>query len=171
LYFQTSVLRDFVPNLNILNTSTATDTAYSNLKPDCLVYYSDEGPPVCGDFSRADIFVEVKRVGDPFVFEKPCKTSSNDTDSVYSPASPDNLGQITAYATAILSSQYRTHTFSVLIMGDYARLIRWDRGGIVFTSSIPFLESRHLLDFFILYNEADREVRGHDPTVKPATKE
>jgi hypothetical protein len=34
------------------------------------------------------------------------------------------LGQLTAYATAILSSQYRTHTFIVFIVKDYARLIR-----------------------------------------------
>jgi len=40
-------------------------------------------------------------------------------------------GQITAYATMLLGNQHRTHAFSVLVIQDYARLIRWDRGGAI----------------------------------------
>jgi hypothetical protein len=81
----------------------------------------------------------------------------------------DVLGQLTAYATSILSGQYRTHTFMVLIVKDYARLIRWDRSGAVFTKPINFNEDPHLIDFFIRYGLADREARGHDITVSPAS--
>jgi hypothetical protein len=77
-----------------------------------------------------------------------------------------NLGQITAYASSILSAQYRMHTFMVFIVKDYARLLRWDRGGAVVTEPIRFDEEPHLFDFLVRYNVADSEVRGHDSTVK-----
>jgi len=65
----------------------------------------------------------------------------------------------------ILSTQYRTHLFSVFICKNYARLIRWDRGGAVVTQPIFYNTEPHLLDFLMRYNVADRKVRGHDPTV------
>jgi Fungal protein kinase len=64
-----------------------------------------------------------------------------------------------------MGAQYRTHMFMVLIVKDYARLIRWDRSGAVVTESIKFNEQRHLYDFFIRYNVAEREACGHDSTV------
>jgi thiamine kinase-like enzyme len=81
------------------------------------------------------------------------------------------LGQLTAYATSILSAQYRTHTFMVFIVKDYARLIRWDRSGAVFTKPIYFNNEPHLIDFFIRYDIADREARGHDITVSSASSQ
>ena len=68
-----------------------------------------------------------------------------------------------------MGAQYRTHVFMVLIVKDYARLIRWDRSGVVVTESIKFNEQRHLYDFFIRYNTAGPDVRGHDPTVDVPT--
>ena len=116
-----------------------------------------------------EFFIEMKRSGDPFTFEPPPKdSSSKETDFSRTLNSAQHLGQFAAYAAAILSTQYRTHTFSVLVMKDYARLIRWDRGGVIFTSPIGY---GHLLNFFVRYDEADREVCGHDPTVGPATEE
>jgi len=79
------------------------------------------------------------------------------------------LGQLTAYATAVMGAQYRTHMFMVLIVKDYARLIRWDRSGVVVTEPIRFNEQRHLYDFFIRYNTAEPNVRGHDSTVGEPT--
>jgi hypothetical protein len=77
----------------------------------------------------------------------------------------DYLGQITAYASSILSAQYRTHMFMVLMFKDYARLLRWDCGGAVVTKPIEFNVEPHLFDFLIRYNIADPDVRGHDSTV------
>lgn len=81
------------------------------------------------------------------------------------------LGQLTAYASSILSAQYRTHTFMVFIVKDYARLIRWDRSGVVFTKPIYFNNEPHLIDFFIRYDIADREARGHDISVSKASSQ
>jgi len=39
-----------------------------------------------------------------------------------------------------MGAQYRTHIFSVLICEDYARLIRWDRGGAIVTEPIKYNE-------------------------------
>ncbi|KAI0281640.1 hypothetical protein BGY98DRAFT_907096, partial [Russula aff. rugulosa BPL654] len=76
-----------------------------------------------------------------------------------------NLGQITAHATSILSAQYRTHTYMVLVVGDHARLIRWDRGGAVVTKKFKWYEEPFLYDFFMRYDTADPETRGRDSTV------
>jgi hypothetical protein len=80
--------------------------------------------------SLAEFFIEFKhKKCDPFgASDKP---APNDT-SLYS----DDLlmemveglvsevaGQITAYATLLLGNQYHTHTFLVLIVKDFARLL------------------------------------------------
>ena len=163
LYLQVTIVSKYLPTLHIVNTSSkATDR---RLKPDLMVYEKTEncfGSPDL-DISRADFIIEMKREGDPFVY-------SNDRFG-NSGASAQNLGQLTAYATGVLSTQYRTHTFSVLIIKDRARLIRWDRGGAVVTTSIPYLRASGLFDFFNCYNDADRQVRGHDSTVSPASEQ
>ena len=74
-------------------------------------------------------------------------------------------GQITAYATSILSAQYRMHTFLILILKPFARLIQWDHGGVVVMAPIYYDQEPHLFDFFIRYDAATHDVRGHDLTV------
>ncbi|KAI9456113.1 hypothetical protein BJY52DRAFT_1188014 [Lactarius psammicola] len=78
--------------------------------------------------------------------------------------------QITAYATSVLSAQYCTHTFLLLIIKDFARLIQWDRGGVVVTAPIFYNQDPDLLQFLICYGNATHEVCGHNPTVGPPTK-
>ena len=51
-----------------------------------------------------------------------------------------DLGRLAAYATAVLSVQYRTHLLMVFIVKNYARLIRWDSSGALVTTKIPFNE-------------------------------
>lgn len=79
-------------------------------------------------------------------------------------------GQLTAYATWILGSQYRTHFFLILVLRDHSRIIRWDRGGAVVTE--PILHSKgHVLDFLIWFNGATPQARGHDITVRAASQD
>ena len=47
-------------------------------------------------------------------------------------------GQIMAYASFVLDSQYHTHVFLILIFKPYARLIQWDHGGAVVTGPINY---------------------------------
>jgi hypothetical protein len=126
------------------------------------------------DFSRVDFIIEFKKVSDdPFVDD----TSESDGDGHNNPFLRKDgsvhkvLGRITAYATAILSTQYRTHLFMVLIVGEYARLIRWDRGGAVVTKRICFNDEPHLFDFLIRYDIASPKNRGHDSTISPPSED
>jgi len=80
-------------------------------------------------------------------------------------------GQITAYATLVLSTQYHMHTFLVLIFKKYARLIRWDHSGAVITVLMYYNNETHLLNFFIHYDHANPETCSHDSTVGPPTED
>ncbi|KAN0114238.1 hypothetical protein V8E52_006888, partial [Russula decolorans] len=114
---------------------------------------------------------------DPFIVPK-SKPSTLPTTLCTNPFVKDSteaistLGQMTSYVTSHLGSQFRTHAFFVLIVHNYARIIRWDRGGAVVTAPIRFNEEDHLFNFFIRYNYADSYIRGSDSSVRaPKPKE
>jgi hypothetical protein len=104
---------------------------------------------------------------DPFVVLKN-KSSTLKTNSFVKDSTEgiSNLGQITSYATSHLGAQFRTHVFLVLIVHNYARIIRWDRGGAVVTAPIRFNKEPHLFDFFVRYNYANPDIRGSDSSVR-----
>ncbi|KAG1904969.1 uncharacterized protein F5891DRAFT_911344, partial [Suillus fuscotomentosus] len=56
-------------------------------------------------------------------------------------------GLVTSYAAAQLGAQYCTHTCSVLIMHNFARIIRWDREGAIVTCAFNYNKSSHLVNF------------------------
>jgi Fungal protein kinase len=167
--FQNQVISPHLKTLVITNTSNSSKSVEESkfpfeLKPDCSVYASGQNKnhfdPFCVDFvvefkkKWKDPFVDIPSDGGSF---GPFLSSEGQTHEV--------LGQLTAYATAILSAQYRTHTFMVFIFKAHARLIRWDRTGALVTKAIPFNEESYLFDFFIRYDIADNEARGRDSTV------
>ena len=136
--------------------------------PDCSVYTSDHETNKF-DVTRVDLITEFKKESnDPFVDDSNSEEKGQGKDNPFLCNEGPNrevLGQLTAYATATLSAQYRTHLFMVLISGEYARLIRWDRGGAVVTKRILFNEESYFFDFLTRYDIASREDRGHDSTV------
>ncbi|KAG7087808.1 hypothetical protein E1B28_013749 [Marasmius oreades] len=75
--------------------------------------------------------------------------------------------QISTYAGALMARQFRTHCFSVIIFGHYARLIRWDRAGATVSKRFHVWNETFLVDFLWRYHSADREARGHDPCAVP----
>ncbi len=75
------------------------------------------------------------------------------------------LGQLGTYAAVHIDSQHRTHSFLVLIVGKYARLMRWDRCGMVFTEPIYYDAQPELLEFFEAYDRASLDVRGHNSII------
>ena len=81
------------------------------------------------------------------------------------------LGQIISYATLLLGSQYRTHTFSVLIVKDHARLIRWDCSSAIVMEPIKYNKDSSLFDFLVRYNNTDRAMCGHNPTIDSPTED
>lgn len=79
-------------------------------------------------------------------------------------------GQLTSYATAQLARQHRSFMFSLLICGNHARFIRWDRAGAIVSKHFDYHKKPGLLAQFIWrYGRLSELQRGFDPTVTPAT--
>jgi Fungal protein kinase len=178
--FQNAIVSQHLQNFTLKVTSNSKDQTPRNgfpfdLKPDCSVYANSEDleqkPETYLNLSCVDFVIEFKRSLDldPFIND----SKPGESKPYTCPEGPvrKTLGQLTAYATSIMSGQYRTHTFMVFIVKDYARLIRWDRSGALFTKPIYYNKESHLFDFFIRYDTADREARGHDITVSPASSQ
>jgi len=79
------------------------------------------------------------------------------------------LGQMTAYAMLIMGTQYCTHTFSVLIVKDIARLLRWNCSGAVVTKPFPYNDELYLFNFLFHYHHAGPNKHGHDMTIRDST--
>jgi len=137
------------------------------LKPDISIYTRgcDRSRPT--DFSLMESHIEVKfdENDDPF-----------DDESVHSfehdrEASKDTKGQITSYAVAQLAGQFRTHIFTILVCGGYARILRWDRSGAVVTAAFDYC-NRYLGEFFWRYDRTPPDDRGMELSIsKPSDTE
>jgi hypothetical protein len=117
------------------------------------------------DFSLAEFFIKFKGSSDPFC--KDMKLSSQKSLLPFANIEGIHgmvLGQITFYATLILGSQHRMHTFLVLILKEYVRLIQWDHSGAIVTEPIHF-DQPFFYSFFICYNNVSRKVHGHNTTI------
>ncbi|RPD57722.1 hypothetical protein L226DRAFT_490916 [Lentinus tigrinus ALCF2SS1-7] len=78
-----------------------------------------------------------------------------------------NFCQIMLYASTIFQSQHRKHQFSVVLLGDMARIIHWDRSGVVATEKFNYREEPSKLSrFFWRLCHMSAAQRGHDTTVK-----
>ena len=133
------------------------------LKPDICAYKMGTVSSGITDFSSIEVHIEVKlSVGDdPFNDDeqKPFEPITN--------TSRDTRNQIISYAVAQLALQFRTHIFSVIIIKDRARLIRWDRAGAVVTAAFPYCHVHsELVDFFRRYGLLDTKLRGVDESVQ-----
>ncbi|KAI0050113.1 hypothetical protein FA95DRAFT_685061 [Auriscalpium vulgare] len=163
------------PNLRMVNTSTKSDPEYvEDLKPDISVVLStstDQLPPM----RRMEMTIERKpEDGDPFAdpseSDKPNQTRPDFVRKTE--IARKNLGQITSYALAQFTAQFRTCCFSILLTGEYARFLRWDRAGTVVTESLNWFKSPdQLAEFFWRFDHMSQEQRGHDVTVRKATEE
>ena len=152
-------------NLKLHNVSSrnAPDFYARDIKPDVGLYSSDLSLTNNSDIiEEAKILHEFKYApsNDPFQDEVP--SFERDTEKAC-----ETLGQITSYATAHMAAQFRTHIFSLLVLPKYARLLRWDRAGVVVTKEIPIAGSKSALaEFYWRYSNATPDVRGHDITVE-----
>lgn len=135
-----------------------------------IAYAEGSGRSGPTDSRSAELVIEFKwaTVDDPFrdVYDRqnPDGTTSksfiHDTLKAY-----DTLGQITGYATAQLGAQYRTHIYSVLIVKDEARILRWDRSGTIVTAPFKYNDTPHLIDFLTRFSSASPQQRGVDSSV------
>ncbi|KAI0321323.1 hypothetical protein OF83DRAFT_345750 [Amylostereum chailletii] len=81
-------------------------------------------------------------------------------------------GQVTSYAMTMFENSSRVFVFSVLIIQEEARFMRWDRSGVIFSERFNWLETDYLAEFFWRFNHMTPVQRGFDPTVTtPSEKE
>src|SRR5271154_3156231 len=65
-----------------------------------------------------------------------------------------------------MAAQFRTHLFSMLVFPRYARLLIWDRAGVIVTEKIDLETKASILaDFFWRYQNMSRAKRGYDETI------
>jgi hypothetical protein len=140
-----------------------------HVKPDVSIYPGSTADEVKTDSSISEIFTEFKwhTKDDPF-----CDLHDEGSSESFlrgTQAGKDTLGQITSYAAAQLGAQFRTHVYSVFILRDTARILRWDRSGTIVTESIKYNEDGFLVEFFRRYSKASSAMRGIDASVSCPT--
>ena len=157
-------MKIYCPNLEGVNTSKTPMTTFSGnvIKPD-VTYYNISRPDKRATVESAELMVEAKYDDndDPFEVHPTDKGLFREGDRP-----KQTLGQVTNYATAHLAAQFRTHIFSILYFRKAARLMRWDRAGVIVSERIQ-IDSLDFKTFFWRFNHASFEERGHDPTVTP----
>ena len=141
-------------------------------KPDISIYHQSLGDkvPASCDSSLIDVHIEFKRYtwDDPFGIP----TTTSRRDSAFIAATPNKtntLGQIGAYTTSQLASQFCTHCYSVYVNRDHACIIRWERDGAIVTEPIFYNIDSALVRFFSQYSQAPPGLCGIDTTISPAS--
>ncbi|KAG0695100.1 hypothetical protein DFH29DRAFT_787732, partial [Suillus ampliporus] len=139
----------FAPQLLFVNTSKHADmkncSSFTfNVKPDVCVY-ADGTSHGC-DISKSEVIIEFKWTNAHDALNKNPRVDQpivSQTNKGF-----NTLGQITSYAVTQLGAQYRTHAFSVLIIRNRARIIRWDREGAIIMNTFDYYHKPHLANFF-----------------------
>jgi hypothetical protein len=165
------------PDLIFVNTSGKPDSECQGLKPDVGVYHSERMPSRTTDFSKMEFWVEFKLQADHDAFRDEAKSNQTLTLLDDSPQfehdsqqSRDTRGQIASYAAAHMGTQFRTHVFSLLICGSFARFIRWDRASAFVSERFDYGEDGVLLaEFLRRYNSL--KYRGFDVSVSTASSD
>jgi hypothetical protein len=156
---------------------TVTGPGYTfNIKPD-LTVLTKENEAAESPGGVVEFFLEFKCDVDPFDTSSTESSAAQPQDEntqefcliTDSSQGRKNLGQIATYVAIQMNSQYRTHTFFVLVFKNYARLMRWDRSGAIFTTPISYDTQPELFEFFEAYNKATPEARGIDESVTEPT--
>ncbi|KIM76441.1 hypothetical protein PILCRDRAFT_77847 [Piloderma croceum F 1598] len=168
----------FAPSLEFVNSSTFTDCSRQtdfafDIKPDVCVYPNESGHRGPTDIVHANLTIKFKwhSGDDPFCLPYSIGEGDNMKTSFLhdTKGGTNTAGQITAYVAAQLGAQFRTCTYSVLIVKSIARLIQWDRTGTVVSEPIAYNQEPALVEFFRRYHKAPQELRGVDTTVTEPT--
>lgn len=113
------------------------------------------------DWSLIEIAIECKThstAGDPFDEE----TNNHEPNAE---GRRKVLGQILDYAEKVFEYQHRTFQYMLLFLGDYARIVRIDRAGIIATKKFNYRTDGHKLAAFLrYYTRLPPAERGHDTT-------
>ncbi|CAL1708930.1 unnamed protein product [Somion occarium] len=155
-------------DFKLINVSSSVDGNGIPLRPD-LAFVPINAEDLM-DYTVMEFFLEAKAkdFADPFYGTE--GNTLNNTIEKMEGQSASTRGQLISYAAALLSRQHRTFAFSIVVCGQYARFLRWDRAGCIVSDKFDYVEEPDiLLEFFWCYARLTREERGFDPTVVPAS--
>ncbi|EPQ50000.1 hypothetical protein GLOTRDRAFT_134358 [Gloeophyllum trabeum ATCC 11539] len=79
-----------------------------------------------------------------------------------------NRGQLTDYATNMWAYQHRVFFFQVFIFKDFARLLRYDRAGVIVSEQFRYQKTPYLAQFFSRFDAMSALQRGRDTSVSAA---
>ncbi|KIN96056.1 hypothetical protein M404DRAFT_164261, partial [Pisolithus tinctorius Marx 270] len=117
------------------------------------------------DFSIMEMCIDAKPSLSYDPFEDPDAKSNNpfEKDTV---EANDMRGEISMSVVAQFNSQFRIFAFSIIVVEDHARFVRWDRAGAIVSTCFNYLERSDLLaNFFWRFSHLSHEERGYDSSV------
>jgi len=160
-----------------LNTTSLSSATYPDiLKPDISIFSrapdmgSESQQQTTLDWGLVELWIENKlKEYDPFMRIAELQRNIDDVRSHvgWTNRAYKACGQLIAYATAVHRSQFRLFSFSIALFGENARLLRWDRGGVIYTAPFPWKDG-NLFEFLWRFNHLSGIDRGHDVTVSSA---
>ena len=184
------------PGLVLVDTTIREDTAYKR-KPDISIYKETNKDELSANFLLMELHIERKQLSeDPFVdpkasskepseiptnnptqlrTKKHSKPQAKETSKLHVFEHNSNLGnrsrgQITSYAAAQLGAQCRAFIFSLIVIDNFVRFIRWDRAGAIVTERVNWRDNpSHLAMFLWRFSHSSDSARGHDTTVSIPT--
>ncbi|GJE92011.1 hypothetical protein PsYK624_081640 [Phanerochaete sordida] len=86
------------------------------------------------------------------------------------PGAAATRSRLEAYAGASFARQHRRFLFQAVVIGDQARLLRWDRSGCIVSARFSVIHTLHLADFLWRFDHMDAQQRGWDSTATLATR-
>ncbi|GJE92030.1 hypothetical protein PsYK624_081830 [Phanerochaete sordida] len=78
--------------------------------------------------------------------------------------------RLLSYAEAYFARQHRCFLFQVVVVKDLVRFLRWDRSGVIASSSFSAAQHPYLAQFLWRFDHMNGVQRGWDPTVTLATR-
>lgn len=156
------------PNLTFKDTKdTNVVTNRYKSRPDITAFKASESEP-SEPFHNAALVIERKRANEDPFSPKP----KTETDVEKPAQSAQHVrGQLATYAMLLHDVQPRVFSFQLLLIGTNARILRWDRTGVIVSDLFNWMQGPTLYDFFSRFHAADDLGRGLDVTAHPAEED
>ena len=150
----------------------------ASLKPGIILFSKNNAADLRGNsdttpqitpFLHMELFVELRHdtTCDPFR-----DLENGGMDERYSTNGDNTREQCLLYAANQLAYQHRLFVFSLVMCGQVARFIRWDREGAVVSAGIDCSQRQDLvIEFLQRFNHLTDDQRGLDSTAVSATPE
>lgn len=157
-------MNELVSTFKLRDDSNKKDKKDHDRRPD-VTGYAFESLHEAWRWVFMELWAEFKRLASMDPFHQDYKNTDRLPDKDTSEDAHKCLGQLTLYAASQLSRQHRTFIISLLICGDHARFLRFDRSGAIVTKHFNYRTKPHILaEFFYRYDHMSAFQRGFDPT-------